>query len=79
MRCVQAQFLKAVLPLLLVVDHHSQSELVLIQRVAPDNTQPVQRQTAKLVEGKQDVACHLPDRLWYQKTCEKENLIELFY
>lgn len=59
----KAQFLQAMLPLLLVVDHHSQSVLVLVQRGASDDAQMVQRQAAELVDGEQDVACHLPDRL----------------
>lgn len=59
----QAQFLEAVLPVLLVVDHHGQSVLVLVQRVASDDAQLVQGQAAELVDGEQDVARHLPDRL----------------
>lgn len=55
----QAQLLEAMLPILLVVDHHSQGILVIIESVASDDAELVQRKTAELVQRKQDVACHL--------------------
>ena len=51
------------LPVLLVVDHHSQSVLVLVQCGASDDAQVVQRKAAELVDSEQYVAGHLPDRL----------------
>lgn len=59
----QAQFLQAMLPVLLVVDHYSQSVLVLVQCGASNDAQMVQRQAAELIDSEQDVACHLLDRL----------------
>lgn len=47
----QAQLLKAVLPVFLVVDHYSQGVLVLVQLVAPDDAQVVQGQMAEPVDG----------------------------
>lgn len=69
----QAQLLKAMLPFLLVVDHHSQGILILIQRGASDDTQVVQWQVAELVESNKDVACHLFDSLrGGKKMCKVE-------
>lgn len=59
----QAQFLKAILPVLLVVEHQRQSVLVLKEFDSSDDAQLVQRQAAELIGHNQDVACHLPDRL----------------
>ena len=51
------------LPILLVVDHHSQSVAALIQCGASDDTQVVERKATELVDGEQDVARHLSDGL----------------
>lgn len=59
----QAQFLQAMQPVHLVVDHDSQRVLVLVQRGASDDAQVVHGQSAELVDGYQDVARHLPDGL----------------
>lgn len=56
------------LPILLVVHHYSQSILILIQCVASNDTQMVQRQAAELINCEQDVARHLPDRLSDENT-----------
>lgn len=60
------------LPVLPVVDHYGQSVVVIVQHIASDDTQVVQRQTAELVDGQQDVTCHLPDRLVGLKTNERK-------
>lgn len=59
----QAQFLKPMLPVFPVVDHYGQSVLIVVQRVASDDAQVVQGQTAELADGQQDVTRHLSDRL----------------
>lgn len=67
----QAQLLKAVLPVFLVVDHYGQSVLVLVQHISSDDAQVVQGQTAEPVDGQQDVTRHLPDRLLGEETNER--------
>lgn len=47
----QTQFLQAMLPILLVVDHYSQSVPAFIQHGASDDTQIVQRQATELVDS----------------------------
>lgn len=59
----QTELSKAVLTLLLVVDHHSQGIAAVEESVASDDAQVVQRDAAELVESKQNVACHFLDRL----------------
>lgn len=63
--------MEAMLPVLLVVDHHSQSVAALVQRGASDDAQVVEREATELVDSEQDVARHLSDGL---KKKKKEKL-----
>lgn len=69
----QAQLLKTMLPIFLIIDHDGQSVLVLVQTGAPDDTQVVQGQAAELIDGEEDVASHLLDGLQGLKCRNKEN------
>lgn len=59
----QAELSKAVWTLFLVVDHHSQGVVAIVQSGASDDAEVVQRDAAELVDSKQNVARHFLNRL----------------
>lgn len=49
------------------VEEDRQGELVVVECVPPNHTQPVQRQPLKPIDGDEDVAGHLSDALQGQR------------